>query len=44
MLGETPDFTTGDLDSVQMPGEGPPDVSNGLGTLAIPPVLPPVSP
>ena len=44
MLGETPDFTTGDLDSVQMPGEGPPDVSNGLGTIAIPPVLPTVSP
>ena len=43
-LDETPDLVAGTFRGVPMPGEGPPEVSNGLGTIAIPPVLPPVSP
>lgn len=44
MLGEAPDLMTGSFGPMQMPGEGPPDISNRLGTLAIPPAVPTVSP
>ena len=37
-------FAANNVTAKSLPGEGPPDFSNSLGTLADPPVIPPVSP
>jgi hypothetical protein len=37
-------FASNNLAGRPLPGEGPPDFSNTLGTLADPPIVPPVSP
>lgn len=43
-LNEAPDLYASNFSAVQMPGEGSPDISNTLGTIAVPPSLPAVSP
>ena len=43
-LTDAPDLVASSFTAVQVPGERGPDVSNGLGTLAIPPLLPLLSP
>jgi hypothetical protein len=37
-------FASNNIGGAPLPGEGPPDFSNTLGTLADPPAVPPVSP
>ena len=43
-LFEAPDVFASNSSGVQMPGEGSPDISHTLGTLAVPPSIPAVSP
>ena len=43
-LNEAPDLYASDFNAVHMSGESSPDISSTLGTIAIPPALPAVSP
>lgn len=43
-VSEAPELYASNSSAMQMPGEGTPDLSSTLGTLAVPPTLPVVSP